>query len=319
MNAKTFCFCCVGRITAHEHKSEHTHTRATKADGRRPLSLHSAALHMPYDNNGNYVETCGDMCLSNRFAKDSGNAAAVQSVPAQLLCGFGCGAYGDPQRGDMCAKCIKERGMEEYFPVQPTAGTATLAATADSSKTRATDLVELVALDATIVLDIKYARTDNFMGRVLYPSAHAMLQRPAAEALVRVHAALRSQGLGLIVYDAYRPAAVTRAMWDETPEAQRIFVADPAVGSKHNRGCAVDVTLCSSTGVALPMPSAFDEFTERAFADFEGGTAEERSNRAMLRGAMEREGFSVNPKEWWHFDYYLWPEYPVLDVPFPPS
>ena len=245
---------------------------------------------MPYDNNGNYVESCGNQCISNRFLKDSGRTAAIEPA-APVLCGFGCGAYGDPARGDMCAKCIKSRGMEDVFPEVPSSDDAGASGTA-------ADLVELIALDASICLDIKYARTDNFMGRVLYPDARAWLQRPAAEAVVRVHRALHAQGLGLLIFDAYRPHAVTRAMWEETPEAQRIFVADPAVGSKHNRGCAVDVTLCDlSTGVALPMPSEFDEFTERAFADYAGGSAEERANRAILVEAMAREAFAVNPRE----------------------
>ena len=151
------------------------------------------------------------------------------------------------------------------------------------------------------------------MGRVLYPSARALLQRPAAEALARVHAALAPHGLGLLVYDAYRPWSVTRAMWDETPEEQRRFVADPATGSKHNRGCAVDATLCEvASGVALPMPSAFDEFTERASADYAGGSAEGRANRARLIDAMASEGFAVNPREWWHFGFRDWAAYPVL-------
>ena len=137
-----------------------------------------------------------------------------------------------------------------------------------------TGLVEIKALDPSIRLDIKYARTDNFMGRVLYPRGVALLQRPAAKALMRVNASLRERGLGLVVYDAYRPYSVTCAMWDETPEAQRKFVANPAEGSKHNRGCAVDVTLCdSSSGVVLPMPSEFDEFSDRAYADYGGGSA----------------------------------------------
>ena len=273
---------------------------------------------MPYDGNGNFTETCGDMCISNRFAKDSGNAAAVESVP-QVLCGFACGGYGDPDRGGMCARCIIERGMEDVFPSPAAASRSAESKIAPTQ--RQSDLMELVALDPSIVLDIKYARTDNFMGRVLYPDgARALLQRPEAQALVRVQAALASVGLGLIVFDAYRPASVTQQMWDETAEPLRIFVANPATGSKHNRGCAVDVTLCKrGTDVALRMPSEFDEFTERAFADFDGCSDEERANRSTLRDAMAKEGFAINPKEWWHYDHCTWEQYPLLDVPFPPS
>mmetsp|Transcript_55571 Transcript_55571/g.110377 ORF Transcript_55571/g.110377 Transcript_55571/m.110377 type:complete len:273 (-) Transcript_55571:53-871(-) len=264
---------------------------------------------MPYDGNGNFIETCGDMCISNRFAKDSGKAAGIVAAPP-TLCGFGCGGYAGPDSGGVCARCIKEKGLHA-IPIGVTSPV--------DSGLRPVDLVELDTLDPTLVLDIKYATPDNFMGRVLYPEARAFLQRPAAEALVRVHAALAPCGLGLVVFDAYRPASVTQAMWDETPEAQRIFVANPAKGSKHNRGCAVDVTLFNrATGARLPMPSAFDEFTERAFSDYAGGAAPERLNRARLKTAMWREGFTVNPKEWWHFDYRLWEQYPLLDVPFPP-
>jgi zinc D-Ala-D-Ala dipeptidase len=105
------------------------------------------------------------------------------------------------------------------------------------------DLVELVKLDPTIKLDIRYATTNNFLGTPVYTQARAFLQRPAAEALLRAHRELHAQGYGLIIHDGYRPWYVTKIFWDATPDAKKIFVADPAAGSKHNRGCAVDLSL----------------------------------------------------------------------------
>lgn len=180
-----------------------------------------------------------------------------------------------------------------------------------------TDLVELTTLDPTILLDVRYAREDNFLGRPVYPQARAFLQRAAAQALVRVHRSLASEGLGLLVFDGYRPWSVTKMFWDATPQEHRIFVADPEEGSRHNRGCAVDVTLFDrATGQPLPMPSDFDEFTERAYADWGGASEPERINRARLRAAMEQEDFKVFEFEWWHFDHGSWEDHPVLDLTF---
>lgn len=182
---------------------------------------------------------------------------------------------------------------------------------------READLIELIRLDKSIKLDIKYATADNFVGRAVYPEARAFLQRPAAEAVLRVHKLLKKQGLGIVVYDGYRPWAITKLFWEVVPEDKRIFVADPARGSKHNRGCAIDLGIFDlRTGNAIPMPSAYDEFTERASPDYKGGTDEERSNREMLRRTMEAEDFTVNSSEWWHFDYNAWPEYAIYDVAF---
>jgi zinc D-Ala-D-Ala dipeptidase len=182
---------------------------------------------------------------------------------------------------------------------------------------READLLELVKLDKTIKLDIRYARTDNFVGRVVYPEARAFLQRPAAEALVRVHRELKKQNLGLVVFDGYRPWTITKLFWEVTPDDKRKYVANPKTGSKHNRGCAVDLSIYDlKTGRPLPMPSDFDEFTERASPDYRGGTAEETRNRELLRRLMEAEGFSVNPNEWWHFDYKDWQSYAIYDIPF---
>ncbi len=182
---------------------------------------------------------------------------------------------------------------------------------------RPVDLVELTSLDPTIRLDIRYATADNFLSTPVYTEARALLQRPAAEALVRAQLALRPEGYGLLVHDAYRPWWVTRVFWDATPPDKREFVADPAKGSRHNRGCAVDLTLCRlSDGRALEMPSLYDEMTERAYPAYAGGTPEQRAHRDLLRSAMEREGFSVFVSEWWHFDYRDWHAYPILNLSF---
>jgi D-alanyl-D-alanine dipeptidase/kynurenine formamidase len=172
-------------------------------------------------------------------------------------------------------------------------------------------------LQPPIRLDVRYATAKNFTRRALYPEPRVYLQRPAAEALVRVHRALVTQGLGLLVFDGYRPWSVTKAMWDGTAPDKRAFVADPAKGSKHNRGCAVDVSLFDlKTGREVPMPSPYDEFTQRAYTTYAGGSAQARKNRDLLREAMEREGFFAFAREWWHFDYKDWRAYPILDVDF---
>jgi len=184
---------------------------------------------------------------------------------------------------------------------------------------RESELVELKRLEPTLRLDLRYATPHNFMKRVLYPEARAFLQRPAALALAEVNRKLRPRGLGVSVLDAYRPWRVTRQMWEQAPENWRRigYVADPQKGSRHNRGCAVDVSLYDlQTGRYLDMPGAYDEFTERAHADFAGGTTRQRANRDLLIAAMKAEGFEVLDVEWWHFDFRDWREYPILDLDF---
>lgn len=182
---------------------------------------------------------------------------------------------------------------------------------------RAAELIELQTLDPSLRLDIRYATPDNFAGRAVYPDARAFLQRPAAEAVVRAHRALRTTGYGLLIFDGYRPWRITKLFWDITPPSRREFVADPARGSKHNRGCAVDLSLFDlATGLEVRMPSEYDEMSPRAYPTYDGGTAQARARRDLLRAAMEHEGFTVEPNEWWHFNYKDWKEYPILDIPF---
>ena len=187
----------------------------------------------------------------------------------------------------------------------------------EAGRFRSSDLVELTALDPGIKLDVRYASERNFVGRPVYAEARAFLQRPAAEALVRAHRALQARGYGALVFDGYRPWSVTKLFWDLTPRDKRAFVADPRKGSKHNRGCAVDMSLYDlATGREVEMPSAYDEMSPRAYPGYAGGTSDERARRDLLRSAMEREGFTVEPNEWWHFNYKDWRLYPILDVPF---
>jgi zinc D-Ala-D-Ala dipeptidase len=189
----------------------------------------------------------------------------------------------------------------------------------ESGTFRAPDLVELVRLDPKIHLDIRYATPDNFAKRAVYKEARAFLQRPAAEAVVRAHRSLAAKGYGIVVFDGYRPWSVTKHFWEiVTPQdRERGFVANPAKGSKHNRGCAVDLSLyVLATGAEAEMPSAYDEFSDRASPKYRGGPQELLARRDLLRAAMEREGFEVDPGEWWHFNYRDWKSYPILDVPF---
>ncbi|MBU6123178.1 M15 family metallopeptidase [Hymenobacter siberiensis] len=126
-------------------------------------------------------------------------------------------------------------------------------------------LVELARLDPTIRLDIRYATTHNFMGRVLYPQARAFLQRPAAEALVRANSTLKPLGYCLLVFDGYRPWRITKQMWDHTPTDKKEFVADPQKGSRHNRGCAVDLSLWDmAANKEVAMPGEYDEMSPRS-------------------------------------------------------
>ena len=182
----------------------------------------------------------------------------------------------------------------------------------ETAQQRPADLVDLSSLSPTIRFDIRYASSDNFMGLALYERPAAYLQRPAAEALARAAKTLEAQGYGVLIHDAYRPWFVTWMFWEATPPESRVFVADPAKGSRHNRGCAVDLTLYDlKTGTPVQMPSRYDEMSDRSYADFIGGTTKQRAMRAMLREAMVAQGFEIYPEEWWHFDYKDWRSYGI--------
>jgi len=179
------------------------------------------------------------------------------------------------------------------------------------------DLVELIKLDPTFKLDIKYATDDNFIGQAVYDEAKAFLQRPAAQALVEVNRELKALGYGLVIFDGYRPWSVTKTFWDLTPKEKKKFVANPKTGSRHNRGCAIDVSLYElSTGKVVDMPSAFDEMNESAYPDYQGGALQQRVMRDLLINKMEAKGFKVYQYEWWHFDFWDWKNYRMQNIQF---
>jgi len=176
-------------------------------------------------------------------------------------------------------------------------------------------LIDIQKQNPRILADIRYKTKDNFVGEPLYPAdARVLLRKEAADALLRVQAELEKQGLGLKIYDGYRPLSVQKIMWAKYPVEG--YVANPAKGSNHNRGMAVDLTLVDAQGKDLPMPSGYDEFSERAHRDYKGGSDEERKNRQTLEDAMQKEGFRGITTEWWHFDFQNAKDHPVLDLPF---
>jgi D-alanyl-D-alanine dipeptidase len=181
---------------------------------------------------------------------------------------------------------------------------------------RPSELVELVKLEPEFRLDVRYATDKNFTGKPVYDEARAFLQQPAAEALVRVHRKAKEHGYGILVFDGYRPWQVTKFFWTTYPN-DRAYLADPAKGSRHNRGCAVDLSFYDlKTGREVEMPSGYDEFTKRAHPDYDGGTPDQTKARELLRKLMESEGFTVNVNEWWHFDYKDWKKYKIQNIPF---
>ena len=240
-----------------------------------------------------------------RFTRDGNDRATSVAVSGVVF----------PRRGDQPAGTTFK--IQPVKPIAELRETALAALPPGESGKRTPDLLDLEDVVPGIRLDIRYATSNNFMGVPFYGQDRAFLQRPAAQALARVQSRLREQGYGLLVHDAYRPWYVTKMFWDATPEEMKIFVANPANGSRHNRGCAVDLTLYDlSTGETVEMVSGYDEFSERAYPRFPGGTSRQRWLRQLLRNAMEEEGFSVYEAEWWHFDYQDWSEYPILNQTF---
>jgi D-alanyl-D-alanine dipeptidase len=189
---------------------------------------------------------------------------------------------------------------------------AAFAAPPDIS-TPSTRLVELNKIIPDIVLDIRYATTDNFTGKVVYPSPRCFLAEDAANALRDVQADLEKQGYKLKVFDGYRPLSVQWMFWKIMPDPR--YVADPRVGSKHNRGYAVDASLLTLSGEPVSMPTEFDDFSERAKADYPDFSKEILEHRLVLRKTMEKHGFRYFETEWWHFDYQGWENKPILDIP----
>lgn len=176
-------------------------------------------------------------------------------------------------------------------------------------------LIEITKAIPRIKLDIKYATADNFMHRVMYTQARAFARAPVVEALKQVQTELKLKGLGLKIYDAYRPYAVTVDFYKMTPDTN--FVADPKYGSKHNRGCAIDLSIIDlKTGKELNMPTLFDSFSRKAASDYADLPPDQLQNRELLKTVMQAHGFTALRTEWWHFDFVGWQAYELLDVPF---
>lgn len=175
------------------------------------------------------------------------------------------------------------------------------------------DLVEIKQYVPNVVLDLKYATKDNFLKKKLYKKGYAFVRLPVAQALATVQAELARYGLGIKVFDAYRPYSVTRKMFEIRPDT--VFLAVPWRGSQHNRGCAVDLSLVDlRSKKELPMPTGFDDFTEKAYADYADLPEELIKNRELLKGIMQKAGFSVYSAEWWHFTYKDWEKYGLVDI-----
>ncbi len=181
---------------------------------------------------------------------------------------------------------------------------------ADSS---AEDLVCINDFIPGIIVELPYATTDNFCKKQFYPEHRAYLLKPVAIKLAKVQADLEKQGLGLKLWDGYRPLAVQRELWKVMPNPR--FVANPTKGSRHNRGAAVDLTLVNADGNELAMPTAYDVFTPKAHARYLSLKPDILVNRKILQTVMVRHGFKIMNSEWWHFDAIGWEKYPVLDIP----
>lgn len=178
---------------------------------------------------------------------------------------------------------------------------------------RRDDIVDVRSLDSTIVLDIRYATDNNFTKKVLYPVAKAKLRREAAESLASVQRELKQQGLGLKIYDGYRPLSIQWKLWEVVPDSN--YVADPRKGSRHNRGAAVDLTIIDSLGNELEMPTPYDDFTEKAWHTYDDLSDAVKKNRALLKDVMTRHGFQPIKSEWWHYDFHGWEMFDIMDEP----
>jgi D-alanyl-D-alanine dipeptidase len=246
----------------------------------------------PLGRNRYRIEGGGELVLEPVAVRLDGARLPRHDFGAEVEAGVRAAVRADPDA--LRARALAARPPVETDPHRPA------------------DLVDLSTLDPTLRLDIRYAGSDNFMGLPLYERPAAYLQRPAALALARAAQALKAKGYGLLVHDAYRPWFVTWMFWEATPPEDHMFVADPAQGSRHNRGCAVDLTLYDlKTGKPVEMPSRYDEMSGRSYADFIGGTTRQRAMRSLLREAMVAQGFEIYPEEWWHFDYKDWRHYGI--------
>ncbi|MDQ8005078.1 MAG: M15 family metallopeptidase [Pedobacter sp.] len=186
---------------------------------------------------------------------------------------------------------------------------------ADVAKNPNLELVDIKKAIPSVVLDIRYATTDNFMKQVMYKQARAFARKPVVEKLTLIQAELKKKGYGLKIYDGYRPYAVTVSFYQKASDKN--FVANPAKGSKHNRGCAVDLSIIDlKTGKDVPMPTPYDSFEAAAAPHYNDLPAHIIKNRNYLINTMQAHGFKVIYNEWWHFDFIGWQDYDLMDIPF---
>ena len=177
------------------------------------------------------------------------------------------------------------------------------------------ELIEIKKAIPNIKLDIRYATKNNFMQQVMYKQARAFARKPVVESLKKIQAELNKKGYGLKIFDGYRPYAITVAFYKKASDKN--FVANPAKGSKHNRGCAVDLTLINlKTGKEVAMATPYDSFSAAAAANYEPVTAEVKKNREFLILTMKKYKMNVLDNEWWHYDFAGWQSYDLMDIPF---
>ncbi len=174
------------------------------------------------------------------------------------------------------------------------------------------ELVDVQAAIPQIQIDLKYATADNFTGQIVYDFQTCLLLKEAVLRLQRVQAELETMGLGLKIWDGFRPMAAQWKFWELVPDER--YVSDPRKGGRHTRGTAIDLTLITKEGQELPMPTGFDDFSEKAHRDYMGATKEEIANRELLQLIMERHGFIGLPTEWWHFDLVGWEKHPPIGM-----
>lgn len=203
--------------------------------------------------------------------------------------------------------------QSHQIEAQPSSRVSPPLSTMGQSKADLPQLVDIHTISPTIRLDIRYATDNNFTQSKLYSQARCLLRPTVARQLAQVQADLEPQGLGLKVFDCYRPLAVQQKLWNLLPDER--YVANPKQGSRHNRGAAVDLTLVDRTGQELEMPSVFDDFSERSHLDYQGASTGAKQHRQLLQTVMQRRKFTGLATEWWHFDAQDWQQLPVLDTP----
>lgn len=241
-----------------------------------------------------------------RFMRDERGVAAAANLSGMVM----------PRRDLGAETEIRSRANAPYIAAL-VANARKMTPPTQPAKLRKPDLVEVNKLEPSTKLDVRYATTENFMGAPFYPSPRFFMQRPAAHGLIRAHRKLAEQGFGIVLIDGYRPWYATRMFWDAVPPESRPFVADPSQGSRHNRGCAADISMFElASGKVVEMAGRYDEPSSRSSPLYMGGTSLQRWRRDLLKNAMEAEGFDVYLNEWWHFDYGEWRNYPVMNIDF---